>query len=222
MQAVENVVVFGLRCSGTNYIAELIKKNYPDIQVSEGSYGVWKHMWQAETHFSVDKILMMARQKTVYLFVARNVFEWLQSFNRQPHHCPWARKMSLENLLDSSPFQSFNNGMLLESYPSILDERKAKHSHIVNRVLPRLPNARLIKYEDVRDNPSIIKDVLQPFGILRDAPIDNVEYYKKEQGNAYIPKQYPEISSETRDLIIQNVDWETEAKWGYEIPTLSQ
>ena len=213
------VVVFGLRCSGTNYLSELVTQNYPNVEVQEGTLGVWKHMWQAEKAIDKAKVLELAAQPTLYLFVARNVIEWLQSFHKQPHHCLWAKRMTLQQLLEAKPFVSHHGRRMLETYPSILQERSLKHRHIVESILPLLPNAALVQYEQVRDNPAVLQEILERFAITRDKPIVNVNYYKKEKTKHYAPKVYSPISHHTMEFIIKHADWEIEKHWGYQKAT---
>lgn len=211
---ITQVRVFGLRCSGTNYIAELIRLNYPHLRVDEGGPG-WKHMWQGERTFRIESFPGPSERKSIlYIFVSRDVFETLQSFNKNPHHCKWARGISLDELLHVSPFESFENRKL-ESYPSILEERNRKYQNIIDNIHPKLPNSCLVKYESIRDEPDILRALLNEFGISRDEPVENVEYYKKEKSKVYVPKTYKEISSSARQFITDNVNWDLEAKWGY-------
>lgn len=216
MPPISKIVIFGLRCSGTNYLSELISTNYSNVTVSEGTLGLWKHMWQAEKMITKQRILQLAAEPTVYLFVSRNVVEWLQSFNEQPHHCQWATGLSLHQLINTSPFVSYEGRRKLEAYSSILEERNRKLKHIVVEMVPHLPNSALLQYEQLRQDPSGIVGVLAQFGIHPDGPIRSVKYYKKETNVAYQPKVYKPVDSATLSIIIEKTDWEVEKYWNYE------
>lgn len=215
---IESIHIFGQRCSGTNYLFELISKNYPDIQVKEGGPG-WKHMWQCEKNLKKNNF-PVNNSKILYIFIVRNVFDWVSSFKRQPHHCKWAVKLTVEEMLNRSPFDSYHpNGHLLETYENIIESRIKKFSHVLDYLMVECcTNSELIQYENLEKNPQLLTGLLEKYGVEVPKNFENISYYKKMTSKIYQPTQYEPLSDNAKKYIIEKIDWSLEKKLGYEKP----
>jgi hypothetical protein len=104
-QSIKRAQVYGMRCSGTNYLDALLQNNFPSITFSATSptspktFG-WKHgdvgtaayIHLDATIMNVEMMpLNWALSRDTLLFVVfRNPVTWLQSLHRNPHNIPEA------------------------------------------------------------------------------------------------------------------------------------
>lgn len=92
--------VYGERCSGTNYLEELMLANFNIVLTWD--YG-WKHFFGFHTFNNNDA----KENDTIFIGIVRHPIEWLCSFHNQPHHVPEINK-SWANFL-TKPFFSVRN-----------------------------------------------------------------------------------------------------------------
>lgn len=78
---INQIKIFGERNSGTGYIEKLLQKNISNIHIHPGNYKNklgWKH--------GIPYSSKIDKQKTLILFVVRNLEEWLNSMYFRPYH----------------------------------------------------------------------------------------------------------------------------------------
>lgn len=84
------IQLFGERCSGTNYTAQLLINNFHEIQLTQ-QYG-FKHRFHNDNVAGSDNCL--------FLIVYRDAFDWLRSFHLQPFHAaPELRNISFAEFI---------------------------------------------------------------------------------------------------------------------------
>jgi hypothetical protein len=104
-QRIKRAQVYGMRCSGTNYLDALLQNNFPTLSFSATSptspktFG-WKHGdVGTTTYIHTDNGLMDAEimplnwalsRDTILFVVFRNPITWIQSLHRNPHNIPEA------------------------------------------------------------------------------------------------------------------------------------
>ena len=71
--------IYGERCSGTNYLENIIKMNF-NVDIT------WKYGWKHFFGFQ-DKALKNS-DDTLFLCIVRNLPDWINSFYREQHHLP--------------------------------------------------------------------------------------------------------------------------------------
>ena len=69
--------IYGERCSGTNYLEQIIKLNF-DIEVT------WKYRWKH--FFGLDDLLNS--DDTLFICIIRDPFTWVNSFYKNQHLSP--------------------------------------------------------------------------------------------------------------------------------------
>ena len=95
---IKKFIILGERCSGTNYIQNLILKNF-EIDIS---YSVEKHF------FNKEAILNANSNDILFIGIIRNIYSWINSLYKYPYHVSKSlRNNSLKFL--NSEFKSFNN-----------------------------------------------------------------------------------------------------------------
>ena len=76
---IKKFTIYGERCSGTNYLQNLVNDNF-EIELT-WEYG-WKHF------FGFQDDTLKNSDDTLFLCIVRNPVDWMNSFFRNPHHLP--------------------------------------------------------------------------------------------------------------------------------------
>ncbi len=217
-----NIQIFGLRCSGTNYLNSLVIKNYRDVQIV--SFLGHKHLWQAE--------LKSRRKKPdIVIVISRNPYDWLRSIHREPHHCPDLIGKSFSTFLRSPwraylgkqwnhPSRSVRNAIktkenLHEYFDSVIAMRNAKNA-IFCSLKNTYENCVCIDLNALQQAPEqTLSFLTDRFGIELIGKFQNTKKFKKTD-TAYKPKERVKISSSNLKHIHSHLDWEAESQLSHE------
>lgn len=82
---VKQIQIFGERCSGTNYLCQLIIKNF-EIEMTR-LYG-HKHFFGYVSIEDGKKNNEFKTKDVLFVCISRNLKDWLNSFFREQHHLP--------------------------------------------------------------------------------------------------------------------------------------
>lgn len=221
---IDRIHIFGLRCSGTNWLCELLTSNYPHLEVQEGGPG-WKHMWNIEDNMNPENCPELLQKNILFIFLSRNVVDWISSFSLQPHHCPWAEGIGVSALLRKTPFISYSeDNQIIQSSTSILEERSRTYRYILE-LQKFIPHCLLLNYDDVCNDLEFLQQTLAKFEVYMDPfsdptisknNIKPISYYKKEQSAKFIRKTYNPLTMDDKKYILDNLDWGTEVAWGHQ------
>jgi hypothetical protein len=96
------VQIYGERCSGTNYIANLIQENF-DVELTK-KYG-HKHFFGFEC-----KEKMKKANDTLFVCIVRDPIDWLNSLYKTPHHLINRNTITLKNFLNCKVVSFRRNG----------------------------------------------------------------------------------------------------------------
>jgi hypothetical protein len=152
--------IYGERCSGTNYLEELILENFDVTLTSE--YG-WKHFFG----FQDDKL--KNSDDTLFICIVRDIYEWMNSFFKQPHHLPiryknidlQTKKYEFLNnefwsFDDSNGNRDTNKEIMTDRniytncrYQNIFELRHTKLKYMITDLPNKVKNYILIRYEDL-------------------------------------------------------------------------
>ena len=156
--------IYGERCSGTNYLENIININF-DVNIS------WEYGWKHFFGFQDDKL--KNSDNTLFICIVRNLPDWINSFYREKHHLPLRYKtnMSEEEKIDeflNKEFWSFNdnnnnrdtskeimedrNIYTGERYKNIFELRHTKIKWMLEDLQIKIKNCIFIKYEDLINN----------------------------------------------------------------------
>lgn len=186
--------IYGERCSGTNYLEDIITMNF-DVNVT-WEFG-WKHF------FGFQDDLLQNSDDTLFICIVRNLPDWINSFYREKHHLPlkYKKNMSEKDKLNeflNKEFWSFNdnngnrdtskeilqdrNIYTGERYANIFELRHTKIKWMVEDLPTKVKNYIFIRYEDLINDFENTLLKIRNKGLRVKNNIDfplNTTYYKK-------------------------------------------
>ena len=170
--------IFGERCSGTNYVAQLLRRNLFGVRLTD-PFG-WKHGWP-------DRVLDTA-DHCLFVIVHRDPFAWAQSLHRQPWHAaPSLRQLPFSEFLRTPWWCCWGQDMEIsptdprlgtemmherdpatgERFANVMQLRTAKLRAWLS-IEARVRHCVVVRYEDAaRDPKQLVRSVAQQFGLLR-------------------------------------------------------
>jgi hypothetical protein len=219
--------LFGERCSGTNFVAQLLRRNAWRLSPTD-RFG-WKHGF-------VDEVRGPA-EDTAFLLVVRDPFDWAQSLWRQPWHaaaplrdatfsdflrmewhCEWGRDMELakgdprigsEMLHERDPATG-------ERFVDILALRAAKlRAHLSLR--DRVRRFSVAQYERVAAEPrAFCREFCAEHGIARWPWFRPVRTFKGGT-DPFVPKPREPMRRDDVLHIASRLDAALEREVGYDV-----
>jgi hypothetical protein len=215
---IEKFTIFGERCSGTNFLEEIMITNF-NINVT-WEYG-WKHFFGFYDFKKTEN-----EDKTLFIGIVRHPIYWIESFFREQHHIP-NKPINIDKFL----FHEFysidsNNNVMKEDlnyitgkkYKNIFELRFLKNYYLINTMPNNVKNYILINYENLRDNYEVILDnIKNKFGLVQKFPIyKNISYYKQEKDKKY-KKKNTTLPIKYQLLSFLHLNKIQEAKLGYKL-----
>lgn len=233
---ITHVKVYSERCSGSNYVIQLILTNFEKIKWERFCH---KHFppWLDYPNLPY---LGDSRHHTfkktghvLFIVVFRNPYDWVRSLHRQQHHTPQTTQalpfgefiripweldpniaevvelQQLNPLMDRNPA----TGALFEN-PMQLRTAKIKTMLEINN---RAKNVYYVNYETVRDHPrEVLREIQNIFWLKLTLAYQPVIHYKndKQQG-IYKANNYAPLSEIDLDYINTHLDPELERRIGY-------
>jgi hypothetical protein len=217
----KKVTIYGERCSGTNYLEELLNLNF-EVQVV-WSYG-WKHFFGYNDLSNSDD--------TLFIGIIRNLEDWVNSLYREKHHLPTSLTKSVDTFLHDT-FYSINPNQTEmmtdrnidsgERYKNIFELRLVKNKYLVDKMPKLVKNYCLITYDDLVESFDDTMNKLMGCGLTIKQnitfPVNSVNYKKnknvvfKKKVNA-IPKEkialgVHQLRSENDQSIQELIHYET-------------
>ena len=151
--------IYGERCSGTNYLEQIINLNF-DVQIT-WEYG-WKHF------FGLDKVKNLENSDdALFICIVRNPVDWINSLFRKKHHIADHLRENINNFLndefysyqDNQNLYGYRNEILADRniytgkrYKNIFELRHTKLKWMIEDLPKKVKNYILIKHEDLLDN----------------------------------------------------------------------
>ena len=191
---IKKFTIYGERCSGTNYIEELLIQNF-DIEVT-WEYG-WKHFFGFNDLSNSNDIL--------FIGIVRNLCDWVNSLYRKKHHLKPEITVDKKTFLNHS-FYSFDNDgneymtdrniETKERYKNIFELRHVKNKFLIEKMPKLVKNYCLITYDDLIDNFADVMKKIKNYGLVVKNNINfpiNVFYYKKHKDIIYVKKNNKKI-----------------------------
>lgn len=221
--ALDRFQVLGDRCSGTNFVASLIARNFPELGVTE-ELG-WKHGF-------IDRRLASA-PGLLSVVVYRHPVRWMQSVHRNPFQV--ARSLAV------LPFSEF---IRAEWRPVWIDEQPDgdvvetpiqgdMYPHTTRRFenICRMRSVKItyqeelanlecqvafVTYEAVNRRPlAILNALADAFGLHPVSKLKPVPEYKGTRGFRYRPARYPAMDAADLAFVSEALDLEQERRIGY-------
>ena len=183
---IRKVTIYGERCSGTNYLEELLVANF-DVEIV-CDYG-WKHFFGFNSLENSDDVL--------FIGIVRDLVDWLNSFYNMPHHLPPNLKKSTKNFLNNKFFSIKKDKTVRETdlnlytknvYKNIFEMRHTKNKFLVEDMPTLVKNYLLITYDQLTteflDTMNLIKSFQLPVKNNIEFPL-NITYYKKKKNKIF-------------------------------------
>lgn len=219
--------LFGERCSGTNYVEQLLRRNAIGL-VPTDRHG-WKHGFVESLECSVDD--------TLFVLVFRDPFDWARSLWQKPWHaaaplrevsfsqfvrtewqCEWGRDMDL-----AGDDPRIGSEMLHERDPGTgerfanclrLRTEKARNWLALAKEGRRIVSVR---YEDAEsDARAFVRTVLRGQGVLRWPWFRGVRTFKGGS-QPFVKRVQPVIGRADVEWIVSQLDPHVERALGYDL-----
>jgi hypothetical protein len=222
--------ILGERCSGTNFLEEVMTQNFDITFTSE-------HGWK---HFFCYNNYSTANEDTIFIGIIRNPIYWLNSFSKELHHIPSINK-SLQNFLfnefysvldeqknklsildHGSNFKEILNPKDLnyltgKKYKNIFEMRKLKN-HFLTNIMPRkVKNYILINYENLLYNyEATLNNIQSKFGLVKkNDTYVKIKKYKKSDTYNFKQQRVITFNNALLHLIWNKLDTRQENMLGY-------
>ena len=184
----KKVTIYGERCSGTNYLEELLLLNF-DVEIV-WDYG-WKHFFGFNDLTNSDDIL--------FIGIIRNLEDWINSLYREKHHLPTHLTENIDTFLTNIFYSIIGDELMTdrnidtgERYKNIYELRLVKNKYLIEKMPKLVKNYCLITYDDLVDSFLDIMNMLKNSGLKIKDSIDfplNVKYFKKEKDILFKKKE---------------------------------
>lgn len=214
---INNFTIYAERHCGTNFLEEYISSSF--LFENSPLPVIWDYGHKHWFGFDND-IISSIGQKTLFIGIIRDPYNWLISMKRMPHHLRnWNGKMHENPFVDihdflTSEIESYHHGTEIlkdhhiyehRRYKNIFELREVKNNYLINTMPTIAENYILINYELLHSNIyKFIETVNNNFSISFNKFIPN-DISKRDYG----------INQDYLGLINDNLCWETENKLGY-------
>lgn len=216
----DNFYIYGMQRSGTNYLEQLLKSNFPDCKMINPGKIVWKHAIDAPTQWNNNQYTFIIH-KNPYTWVEsmcfRNRMDWIETQKTYP-----ADELHLVDMLNVEGANIINLAKTWKHFHNTwLFSEKTKG-----------PKRLVIRYEDLLNDNSrsaILSTIahMTEWSCTKPAGGDwhNIEAGKAPQSPdfdkkrlAYYQKQYPEKLNEFQiNAITQEIEPHMIQQIGYEV-----
>ena len=204
------IQIFGQRCSGTNYLEQLLLTNFSDVEISH-QYGS-KHVWNARLQNEIKK-----HEQVNIIIIVRNPYNWIRSIYKQPHHCPQLLGISFFQFItrewiayDKAGWNSLdprirldrlNRAPVLEKFENVIDLRNKKNM-LFQSIFQDYPDRTIfVNYENIYKNiDHELTRISEKFVLKkREGTFKQYESYKKSD-KKFKPKRLSRISNTLKKL----------------------
>lgn len=219
--------IFGERCSGTNYVAQLLRKNLRGLQPTE-AHG-WKHGFPDRVRLPADD--------TLFVVVVRDPFTWVRSLCRMPWHaapelhgmaigaflrapwwCQWGQDMDLaaDDPRQGTEMRHERDPRTGERFANVMALRTGKH-HAWLDLSTRVAHAVVVRYEDAAATPAaVLRALAQRFALSRWPWLRRVAG-EKGGPRRYVPQPLAPLPAADIDWIAGELDAALERALGYDL-----
>lgn len=195
--------IYGERCSGTNYLHNLMVQNF-DIEANKIYQLGHKHFFG----FQEEALRSNSYNDTLFICIIRHPVDWINSLSRTPWHLPWTITENLDTFLSSEIYSVSDRPFLKPSpsgkeiatdrniytnnrYKNIFELRHTKIKWMVEDLPKKVKHCILIRYEDLLTdfNNTMVK--IRDTGLRLKSDIDfpvNVSMYKDIKNKKYKKK----------------------------------
>jgi len=213
---ISKFTIYGERCSGTNYLENLITMNF-EIEHTN-TYG-HKHF------FGFDQEKITNSDDTLFICIVRKIQPWLNSFFNDKHHL---QLKYIDGLTEQEQKEMFLNGEILSvhdgpntvsprqenindrnlytgnRYKNIFELRHAKNKYLLEDLPILVKNYCFIRYEDLINDFDSTMNKMKQFGLRLKHNIkfpQNTTQYKKEPNCNFRNRPQKKVCISNREII---------------------
>jgi hypothetical protein len=222
---IKNFVIYGERCSGTNFLEKSIKNTF-ELKTAwhSGGNAVPRKCWDYSGHkhffgFIDEKIKI--HDQTLFLAIVRNPYQWMMSFKKREYHQHHLVKrddndynflyhelnslhLRKTEIIYDRNFLTNKDPNLAKRFKNIFELREVKCSYLLDTMPQIAKNYYLIRYEDFIDNYT---DMLYFISNKFDIPIQNKNFLKVVKPNPHIVEDI--------DYLNSHINWKIENRMHY-------
>ena len=230
--SIRRIQLYGERCSGTNYLNQLLYNNFPNIPIVQTFGGKHFH-YQGSVEYADD---------CLFIVIYRNPFVWLQSFCRTPHHAAlelrdipfnqflqkewysiWDEKADVfpDDPLYRKEIQEDRDPDTQQRYANVLMMRAGKIRNWQS-LKQRVKHFLFVQYENLYANPiQFIDQIACQFQLEKSTSFVDVTSRRGKGQKAFVPRAYRPINGRDVHYIVENLDMAIEDGIGYNINVLA-
>jgi hypothetical protein len=238
MITIKKIIIYGERCSGTNFLEKAILENF-DVEIS------WE---QGSKHFfCFNDYNKRNFDDTLYIGIIRDPIYWINSFSKELHHIPEINRKSLKNFLfnefysvndeieaapklqtvlfNNKPRNVYRYSVMMEDlnyithkkYKNIFELRKLKNDYLMNIMPTKVKNYVLINYENLLNNyEETLESIKNKFSLIQKNPtLKKIKNYKKSDTYNFVQQRQITLTPFIIDIIWKNLDITQELTLGY-------
>jgi hypothetical protein len=239
---IKRIKVCGERCSGTNFLVELLHANFPTLErTGMFDFGHKHFLWWFGTPVDYEKLKklkcaansvdMSGSEDCLFVVVIRDPYDWLRSFYLMPwsahedfQACSFSHFLKTEwklsdlwhvKLPTEGQYGEIDNCNPWTGQPfrNVIQMREGKIENYLT--LGKLvDNYLLVNYEDVSENPEKFINFVSTYFKLVNKKFVPLNTYKETKA-PYVKKQYFPIPKNDLKFINSQLDWRVENKVGY-------
>jgi hypothetical protein len=207
---IEYFKIIGERCSGTNYLQNIIIENFglTSLEYLGGN----KHFF---LHYDYP---LINKPNILFIGIIREPISWINSFYKNQWHIPKINSQNLYSFLNNEWYSVYdNNTEIIEDrnlnhhrFKNIFELRKIKNNFLIYNVKNLVHNYILIRYEDLYYNfENTLYLIQKKFNLIpKHSQFKNIKQYKNEN-NIFIPKKI-DLKFNDIMIIIDKLDKEQE------------
>lgn len=192
---IKKFTIYGERCSGTNYLEELIINNF-DVSIT------WEYGWKHFFGFNDEKL--KSSDDTLFICIVRDIHDWMNSFFKTPHHLPlryekltfqekkykflnkefWSFNDLNNNRDTSKEIMDDRNIYTRNRYQNIFELRHIKIKYMIEDLPKKVKNYIFIRYEDLMNDFKNTMIKIKNMGLKEKDNITfpiNINTYKKDK-----------------------------------------
>ena len=238
MISIKKIIIYGERCSGTNFLENVILENF-NVEIS------WE---QGSKHFFCFNVYSKRNfDDTLYIGIIRDPIYWINSFSKELHHIPEINRQNLKNFLfnkfysvndeielapklqtilfNNKPRKIYRYSTMKEDlnyvtnkvYKNIFELRKLKNEYLMNIMPTKVKNYTLIKYENLLTNyEETLELIKNKFNLIQKYPtFKKIKNYKKSDTYNFVQQRQITLTPFVIDIIWKNLDINQELSLGY-------
>jgi hypothetical protein len=186
---IKKYAILGERCSGTNYLDNIIKTNF---NLELNNKYINKHFFCFNNYNDSED--------TLFIGIIRNPIYWINSFYKEQHHVPKCNGKDLNSFLNNKFYSiSDDNKLILKDtnyvtkniYNDIFEMRKWKNFYLINCMIKKVKNYILINYESLLYNFNYTMDfIVNKYNLVTKFDIyKNSKKYKKSDTYNFVKQR---------------------------------